>query len=451
LPLAGEADILRAVMASSGAVTGADGFGGLSIRGGAENQNLILFDGIPVYCANHAFGLFSIFNSSVIKSARIYKGAVPAHYSGRQSSVLDIRTRSGNYREFAGNLSLGLFTGRASLEDPIIKDKASFLVSARRTFVDPWIGAATRTINENSGKQGQTNFYFYDINAKLNFSLGDHSKVHFSYYIGRDNYVSDVTSPTENEMFLFTDRDQVNWETYNRLASVQMNSRLSRKLFVNTNIYRSEYSFESFDHDRLETFDKSSGNFKSASYNAGLHRSSIEDYGAILEFDWIPSEKMDFKFGGNYTYHIFNPSMLLTDQADSIRPPEIPLTASDLVLNIEDERITAREYTFFVSNTIKLGQYTRLNLGYNHLIIDSPNRRYNIAQPRILFNTGSKDYSFKLSWGRNGQFLHSLVNTGLGVPVNVWLPSTDRIVPEESWVFSMGHFVKSRFLGQLGL
>ena len=451
LPLAGEADVIRTAMSSSGVSSGADGFGGMSVRGGAENQNLILFDGIPVYSSKHAFGLFSIFNSKLVKSARLFKGTIPAHYSGRLSSVLDIRTREGNMKELAGDISVGLFTGKASIEGPIKKDRSSFLFSARRTFVDPWIGAATEALNRSINKEGRTEFYFYDINGKLNFNLGEHSRLYLSYYSGRDLYDTNLLTRSEDDDYLFEDKDEVLWDTGNQLAALRWNTRLSHKIFMNAFAYRSVYEFNSFDHDRIDIFEKQSMDFSSARFDAAYYQSKIEDRGTRIEFDYIPNKLHSVKFGAGYVQHEFNPTMLLANSSDSIVSIQTHVSSDILSSRLEEPEINAEEFEFFLEDEIKFGQFTSVNLGYNHMFVRTSGANYHISQPRILFKTGSENYTFNATWGKTGQFLHSLVNTGLGVPIDVWLPSTDKIAPEEAWMLSTGHFVETKAMGRIGL
>lgn len=451
LPLAGEPDVIRNVMASPGVSTGADGFGGMSVRGGAENQNLILFDGIPVYSSHHAFGLFSIFNNNVIKSARLYKGTIPAHYSGRLSSVMDIRTREGNYRKLAGNISLGLLTATASLEGPLVKEKSSFLISARRTFVDPWVGALTEALNERIDKKGRSDFYFYDLNGKFNWSLGRHSKIYLSYYKGQDFFENRISSLSEDDRFIFEDSDQLVWNTGNDLASLRWNLRLSQKLFLNTSVYRSRYEFNAFDLDRIELRDKMDDSFQSATFSASYSQSRIEDRAVRMEFDLVPNTRHSIKFGGAYVQHRFNPALILANESDSISSITEPVDKDELKAMVSEPQLNARELEFFFSDEIYFSPFTRINLGYNHMIVEAGDRRFSIPQPRVLFTTGSERYTFKASWGRMGQFLHSLVNTGLGVPVDVWLPSTDKLAPEKAWMVSTGHFINTRKSGTLGI
>lgn len=449
LPLAGEPDVMRMALSMPGVTSGSDGFGGMSVRGGATNQNLVLFDGVPIYNSEHAFGLFSIFNSRVIKSAKLYKGAFPAHYSGRLSSVIDIRTREGNYRKFGGEVSVGLLTGSVALEGPIVKDKASFLFSARRTLVDPWLKAVSKEYNKGQGNEGQTDFYFYDINGKVNFNLGKHSKIYFSYYTGDDFFENDVTSNESIGSALTMDRDQVNWRIESSLASMRLNSRLSQKSFLNLTLYQSSNNFNAFDHDRFVRIPEMS-NDSIVSYEAGYYQSKIEDLGAKLELDYIPNTKHRFKLGGGYIKHDFTPGLIVVNHTDSLTVGSAPITSGILENQLDDANLVGHELEFFVEDQIRLGKFSSLNIGYNHMVVSAGGQTYNISQPRILFSAGSENFMFKASGGRMGQFLHSLNNTGLGVPIDVWLPSTAKIAPEISWNFTTGAFIQKDDFGQFG-
>ena len=281
LPVGGEPDVLRLALSMPGVTSGSDGFGGMSVRGGSTDQNLILLDGVPVYNAHHLFGLYSIFNASVIKSAKLYKGAFPSHYTGRLSSVMDVRTRDGNNQFLTGELSLGLLTGKASIEGPIIKDKASFLFSYRRTTIDPWVNGLSNLLNASPSIERNTGISFYDINAKVNFDLGDHSRVFLSYYQGADDFKNQVTNNSEIvdqvEEFSLSDLDELNWDSGTQLASIKYNTRLSRKSFLNVTAYISNNQFESFELDRVEL--RTDSTFSSSSFDVGYYRSRIEDGG----------------------------------------------------------------------------------------------------------------------------------------------------------------------------
>ena len=448
LPLAGEPDILRLAYSSTGVTSGADGFGGMSVRGGETNQNLVLFDGIPVYNAQHGFGLFSIFNSNVIKSATLYKGAYPSHYSGRLSSVIDIRTREGSLRKFRGDVAIGLFTASAALEGPIIKEKSSYLISARRTFVDPWIRQATNTINDGNGGSF---LYFLDFNAKVNFQIARNSKLYLSYYTGNDHFDSDVIDTNPDTDAFAIDYDNTFWDSGNTLLSLRWNSRLSHSLFLNASVYTSQYSLESFEHSRIEYYESEQRqNLTDVFFDAGYYLTGINDLGFKAIFDFIPNTNHKIKFGAGYLTHKFTPGFTTITQGDSLVAPEVVLRIDDAKNKLADTDFSSSEMEFFIEDEIKIGEKTRLNLGYNHTIINTGEQSYQIPQPRMMLTVGTKKSHFKASAGRMGQFLHTLTNTGLGIPIDVWLPSTDQIAPETSVIYTAGQFKESK-IGQIGI
>ncbi|MFT7209570.1 MAG: hypothetical protein ACI93E_001204, partial [Flavobacteriales bacterium] len=180
--LLGERDIMKTIQLLPGVQSGTEGASGLYVRGGGPDQNLILLDGVPVYNASHLFGFFSVFNSDAIRNVEIIKGGFPARYGGRTSSVIDIRMKEGNMKEFHGEGSIGIIASKLTLQGPIKKDKTSFLVSARRTYIDllarPFISAA------GNGERG--GYYFYDVNAKLNHIINADNRLFLSSYFGKD-------------------------------------------------------------------------------------------------------------------------------------------------------------------------------------------------------------------------------------------------------------------------
>jgi len=444
LPVGGEPDILRLAYSRPGVTTGSDGFGGMSVRGGSINQNLILFDGVPVYNANHLFGLLSIFNANVIKSAKLFKGTFPSHYSGRLSSVLDIRSRDGNNQKFGADISLGLLTAKASVEGPIIKDKASFLVSARRTTVDPWLNALNQS-NSSQVINTQTAISFYDINAKLNFKLGEHSRIHLSYYIGDESFDhsrNDRTSASLPEL------DEINWTTSNTLASLRWNTRINDKSFVNLSLYTSEHTFNSFTHDRVESI--LSNEVESSVYDAGYYQTKINDLGLRVDFDYYPSAKHVIKFGLGYIRHDFSPQFIFSDQDDNLVSFEQPITSSILENEVSDFNLNSTEVELYIEDEIRFNEHTKLNIGINQLILNS-GKQFLIPQPRVLFTTGKGKYDMKVSWGMMAQFLHSITNTGLDVPVDIWVPTTENLVPERAWTATFGHFLNINSRSTLGV
>jgi len=434
--LGGESDIRRLAYLMPGVTTGGDGIGGMNVRGGSVDQNLILFDGVPVYNANHALGIFSVFNSNTIKSAKLYKGGFPARFGGRLSSVLDVRTRDGNKKELAGNVSIGLLTMKATLEGPIVKEKSSFIVSARRTFLDPWIKAGSEFLNENNNREGTTNYRFYDWNAKVDFSISDKTQLLFSYLSGGDKFNNESIRETGNGSTLFTDEKETNWDWGNNVGVVQLNSEISSKAFLNLNAYYSDYKFDSFDLNRFRDFTGSV--VENDVYNAGIYRSSVQDVGVRLNLDYIPNNTNTFKIGVGLVRHRFAPRLFFVSTIDRFVNGDEELTKNKLESELDGPETTGYDLQSYVEDEIKINSSTRLNLGFHSSYIKTDNSTFFLPQPRanLLIGTGSKYFNTSVSY--TSQYLHLLSNSGLGVPADLWLPSTDRLTPQTGIVYSAG-------------
>jgi outer membrane cobalamin receptor len=181
LPLIlGEKDVMRMIQLLPGVKSGGEASSGLYVRGGGPDQNLILLDGVPVYNASHLFGFFSIFNSDAISNVSLIKGGFPARYGGRVSSVLDMRMKEGNLKKYSVEGSLGLISSRLMVEGPIKKDKTSFMISGRRTYLD----ALVKPFIRNNPSQG--GYFFHDFNTKIQHKINDKHHLYFSGYFGVD-------------------------------------------------------------------------------------------------------------------------------------------------------------------------------------------------------------------------------------------------------------------------
>jgi len=434
--LGGEADIRRLALLMPGVTTGGEGMGGMNVRGGSVDQNLILFDGVPVYNANHALGIFSVFNSNTIKSAKLYKGGFPARFGGRLSSVLDVRTRDGNKKEFAGDVSIGLLTMKATLEGPIAKEKSSFIVSARRTFLDPWIKSASQYLNDNNNREGVTNYRFYDWNAKMDFSLSDKTQLLFSYLSGGDKFNNASTRESLDQGLLFTDEKETNWDWGNNVGVVQLNSELSSKAFLNLNAYYSDYTFDSFDLNRFRDFNGDV--VENDVYNAGIYKSSVKDIGLRLNLDYIPNNSNTFKLGVGIVRHNFAPRLFFVSTIDKFVDKTEELTQNKLEANLTGPETIGYDLQSYIEDEIKINSSTRLNLGFHSSYIKTENSAFFLPQPRANLMIGSASAYFNTSVSFTSQYLHLLSNSGLGVPADLWLPSTDDLKPQTGLVYSAG-------------
>ena len=410
--LLGEVDILKAIQLLPG-VQSSEGSSGFYVRGGGPDQNLILLDGVPVYNASHIGGLFSVFNADVIKNVRLTKGGFPARFGGRLSSVLEIDMREGNMKGFKGDATLGLISSKLTLEGPIIKDKTSFIVSGRRTYADllakPFMPAST-----------DLTLYFYDLNAKINHKISKNDRLYLSAYMGNDAFGVDFDGSQEGKGDGSSDNSILNFGLgYGNLTStLRWNHLFSDKLFSNTTLTYSRYSFNTnFGLTTNNTNENIAINF---GYLAG-----IEDLGGRIDFDYMPNPNHDIKFGTSYTYHHFFPGEV--NQNINIQSSDTSQNFSlDTILNFSGNT-NVHEMFFYVEDNVKITSRLKANIGLhigyyslannssnnNIGLIDKINNENNFSlQPRVsaryLLN---ENWSLKASYAKMEQNIHLLSNS----------------------------------------
>lgn len=399
--LLGERDVLKVLQLMPGVKRGNDGSSGFYVRGGGPDQNLILLDDAPVYNANHLFGFFSVFNADALKSVELVKGGFPARYGGRLSSVLDMRMKEGSRDQLHGEVGIGLVSSRFTLEGPLVKDKVSFLVSARRTYID-------LLLNPLLPSDLGLNLYFYDINAKVNWEINAKNRVYLSFYGGRDQFAYDSRNAgarTETGLY---------WG--NITGTARFNHVFSPKLFSNTSLIFSEFNFNIFQNYRAadNTFDYA-------------FRSGIRDFTVKQDFDWFATPSHSLRMGGQYTYHVFTPES--QKQEGSLALERV----------IEEENLLAHESALYVEDEIRLGGRARANVGLRASSFTLSDKDYYRTEPRIGFSYLLADaFSFKASYAEMNQYIHLLSNTGIGLPTDLWVPSTRRVRPENSKQLALG-------------
>ena len=296
----GEVDPIKILQLLPGVQKGSEGSSGLYVRGGSPDQNLILLDGVPVYNANHLFGFFSVFNADALNTITLIKGGFPARFGGRLSSVLDIRMKEGNMKKIAGEGSIGLVASKFTLEGPIIKDKASFIISARRTLLDVWAAPLAHKIDPKETIPG---YYFYDLNAKLNYKFSEKDRLFLSLYSGDDLGTynkSEVASSSKSS----NDDFRLSWG--NLTTALRWNHLYSSKLFSNTTLTISRYNFDT--HIRYYDVNKGVTSDYQSTYSSG-----INDAAARIDFDYVPAPGHYIRFGLSNIMHRFNPGVMAYD------------------------------------------------------------------------------------------------------------------------------------------
>lgn len=421
----GEVDILKTIQLLPGVRNAGEGNAGFYVRGGGPDQNLIMLDDAVVYNTGHLFGFFSIFNSDAIKNTSLIKGGMPAQYGGRLSSVLDIAMKDGNSNNFSTEGGIGLIASRLSVQGPIKKDKASFIISGRRTYVD---ALAKPFINKESDFYG-SGYYFYDFNAKVNYRFSPKDRLYLSGYFGRDVFTFNNAKRSFNA--------RIPWG--NSTATLRWNHVFGPKLFANTTLVYNDYKFS----------------FGAAQNDFEIKLSSgIRDGNAKIDFDYYPAPQHKVKFGGVATYHKFIPNVV-NGRQDSVvfTPPNEDIKyALENALYVQDDWDISEKLKVHLglrwSSFSQIGPYTKYERDQDQNTLDSTHygtfktiRNYQGLEPRFTFRYGVNDRtSVKGSISRNLQFIHLVSNSGTTLPTDLWVPSTFRVKPQISWQYAAGLF-----------
>ena len=402
----GEKDVLKVLQLMPGVQKGSEGQTGIYVRGGGPDQNLIILDDAVVYNANHLFGFFSVFNGDAIKSVELIKGGFPARYGGRLSSVIDLNMKDGNREKLHGEGGIGLIASRLVLEGPLSKNKkGSFVVSGRRTYLDI---LAAPLIRAESGGTTSAGYYFYDLNAKANYDLGSKDKLYLSGYFGRDRfYASDNTDNTDTGL---------SWG--NATGTLRWNHLFNQKLFSNLSLIFSDYKFQI---SSTETGTTDAQTY-SLHYNSG-----IRDFALKYDFDYYPTPQHSVRMGLQSTYHRFTPSAVVVQNA----------SINQSINNISN--IDVLETGVYAEDTWRPSNRWRVNGGLRLSYFQGSGVNYLRPEPRLsAAYTLKPDLSIKASYALMNQYVHLLSNTGIGLPTDLWVPTTDRIKPQQSQQVAIG-------------
>ncbi len=423
--LLGEVDVLKAIQLLPGIQSGTEGTSGFYVRGGGPDQNLILLDGVPVYNANHLFGFFSVFNADAISDISITKGGFPARYGGRLSSVLDIRMKEGNMKTYSGSASVGIISSKIMFEGPIIKDKSSFLISARRTYIDvlTWPIQKIYFANQDNNFDTKSGYFFWDINAKVNYKFSDKNRIYLSVYTGKDKAYSKMKNTWEEYIDKF--ESQLQWG--NITSAFRWNHILGKKLFLNTTATYSRYNFNVGIKEGTE-------NTKTKEFSefAFDYISGIEDYSVKIDFDYNLTSAHQIKYGANYIYHTFKPGINAIKSTSNDSETAIDTTFGN-------SNIYANEYAAYFEDEISFFKGFKANIGFHYSGFYVSNTLYQSVQPRISARYMiNPKLSVKAAYTQMTQYLHLLTNTSIGLPTDLWLPVTNNIKPQESDQYAVG-------------
>ncbi|MCA0363204.1 MAG: TonB-dependent receptor [Bacteroidetes bacterium] len=417
--LLGEKDVLKVIQLMPGVQKGSEGSSGLYVRGGGPDQNLIILDDANVYNASHLFGFFSTFNGDAIKSVELTKGGFPARYGGRLSSVVEMNMKDGNKQKLSGEGGIGLISSRLVLEGPIKLNKnkpvkASYIVSGRRTYLDVVSRPFIKAQNKKSGIDGTGGYFFYDLNAKLNFELGSKDKLYLSGYFGRDIFTIKSNSSTE------TFKNGINWG--NATSTLRWNHQFNQKLFANTSLIFSDYQFNISGEEKIKDIE----NDRETSFLIN-YQSAIRDFSLKYDLDFFLNRFHTFRIGLQTTAHHFTPEASILKDSQSN-------------LNFENKKtLNTLESGIYLEDTWHPVENIKVNAGlrFSHYLTDG--KQYFKPEPRISASYKfSKDMALKASYAEMNQYLHLLSNTGIGLPTDLWVPSTTKTPPQHSRQFAVG-------------
>jgi predicted transport protein len=422
----GEVDVLKTVQLLPGVKSAGEGNTGFYVRGGGPDQNLILLDEAVVYNASHLLGFFSVFNGDAVKSITLIKGGMPAQYGGRLASVLDISMKEGNNKKYHVDGGIGVISSRLTIQGPIKKDTSSFIVSARRTYID----ALSKPFAKPGSSLRNSGYYFYDLNAKVNYRISDKDRIFISGYFGRD-----VLSFQDKGSKFNLD---IAWG--NSTGVVRWNHLFNQKLFMNTSAIFSDYNF---------SFGAGQTGFEFKLF------SGIRDWNAKVDFSYFPNIRNEIKFGGNYIFHTFRPTSVSAKQGDvnfdfgkakKDKAHEAAVYVSDDVDVTDKLKIHAGlRYSYFM----QIGPFDRYvkspvngqTTDIIHYTSNQKVKQYGGFEPRInvryQFNSKS---SVKASYTYNLQYIHLASLSSVALPTDTWVPCSQLVQPQKGTQYSLGYF-----------
>jgi len=423
--LLGEKDILKIIQLLPGIKPAGEGQSGFYVRGGNIDENLILLDEAPVYNASHLLGFFSVFNSDVLRNVKLYKGHIPARFGSRLSSVMEVRMKEGNNQELHGQGGIGLISSRLTLEAPIVKDKASFLISGRRTYADLLMKAVSSDPDIDN-----TKLYFYDLNIKTNWRINQNNRLFLSGYFGRDIFK------------ILEEEDQFGFSWGNATTTLRFNHVFNSRLFSNTSLIFSDYNY----HIKLE--EKGYTDFF---FDLGA---GIQDLSLKNDFNYYMNDRHKINFGFDITHHTLKPSSFKSNDQD------FELEAKNLINRYALENAIYASDEYSLSDNLKIyyglrythfihlggGDFTKYNAQGEVAFKKHYNRweaikTFHGFAPRVSVSYAlNNQESVKLAYAKTYQFLHLMSNSSSSNPTDVWMPSGLNIPAQTSHQTSLGYF-----------
>lgn len=420
MPMFGEPDILKTMQLLPGIQGGSDGRSNLYVRGGSPDQNLFMLDGTPLYYVNHLGGFVSVFHPDILKNIKLYKGNFPARFGGRLSSVIDLRMKEGNKKELHGSYGIGLISGDITLEGPVKTDKTSFIVSARRV----WIDIFSRPVTKLSFQGASMGYNFYDFYGKVSHEQNSQNRFYFSIYAGDD----------KQGYYYKNKGDHVNSKaTYvwgNILSTLRWNLIYSPRLNSDFTLFYTRYRYNSTMKYMIADLKQSD-----------LYQTSVHDFGIKADYNLYFSAKHKLRFGGGASRNWFIPGQI---RYKNVKDDRI----NDTIIGVQNQSL-AINYYVYTENEINPTHWLGINIGCRLASFNVDEKIYSSFEPRLLanFNIG-KFGALKAGYAKMMQPVHMLTYSSSAFPTDIWLPSTKDIAPGSASQYSAGYFksfLKNKF------
>jgi hypothetical protein len=411
----GEVDILKAIQLLPGVLSSGEGNAGFYVRGGGPDQNLVLLDEALVYNSGHLLGFFSVFNADALKNTTLIKGSMPANYGGRLSSVLDIQMKEGNDKSYAVEGGIGLISSRLTIQGPVVRNKSSFIISGRRTYILDLAQPALKGSNFEG-----TNYYFYDLNTKWNYTFSNKDRLFFSGYFGND--VFSFRQPKRDFSF--------DLPYGNKTATLRWNHVFSDKVFMNVAAVYNDYQFQFTGGQDDFVFKLFSG---------------VKDWNLKVDIENYSYNRHTIKYGINYTYHTLTPNTASASNGEvDFNTTFKPKYANEGALYIMDDMKLGSNWAvnagFRFSMFQQVGPYTSKITGEEFGAFE-PAKTYTGLEPRLSANYKANDnFSIKAGVAATTQYLHLVSNSSSTLPADVWVPSTEIVKPQRGVQYALGFF-----------
>lgn len=422
--LMGEKDVMKTITLLPGVQQGSEGSAGIFVRGGSPDQNLILLDDVPLYNVSHLFGFVSVFTPEAINSIDFYKGGFPARYGGRLSSVVDLRMKDGNKYKHETSINFGLISSQFTTEGPIKKGESSYFFSVRRTLLDLIFKGVAKVAQRNMDEQAIPSYGFYDINGKANFKLGESNRLYWSFYSGKDNLFFEYSDHMKSTQKEETQKTSGSMHWGNVMTALKLNSQLNSKLFLNTTLSGSIFNYGDLFKASTKTIvgsDVSKDNFSLE------YQSQIRSIGLKADFDVYGSSNLPFQIG-------------LFASANNYLPGKQQIARNEKTDKYSSSEISSIEYGVYLDKKFNLSDRLSLATGLRNAFYSIRNQKnYFKVEPRLgLTFTPNEKTSYMATYAVMTQAIHLLSNGNVGLPTDIWVPSTKIIQPETSDIFSVG-------------